>query len=92
VRSRPAPRIIVAITDITGVTGETAEEIFRCDEPGEPEQHQHDERDDVSADALEEEHHHREAHQPEHELHVGGEHQRGVVHALGSPGVLSSLS
>jgi hypothetical protein len=67
------------------VTGKAVEQQFRFDQPGKPEQHQHDQRNDIGADTLEQEHHHREHHQPEDELHVGGEWEGGV-HAVGSAG------
>ena len=78
VRSRPAPRIIVAMMLITALPEKPSNSSSGSTRPGQAQQHQHDQRDDVGADALEQEHHHREAHQPEHELHVGGERQRGV--------------
>ena len=65
------------------VAGEAVEQLFRRDQPGQAQHHQHHQRDDVGADALEQEHHHREADQPEHELHVGGEGQGGVHQRTG---------
>ncbi|KAG0937366.1 hypothetical protein G6F31_015606 [Rhizopus arrhizus] len=46
--------------------------------PGDAEHHQHHQCDHVGTDALEQEHRHREAAQPKHELQVVGQRQRGI--------------
>ena len=61
VRSRPVPRIIVAMTFITALRREAVEDVFRRDQSGQAEQHQHHQRDHVGAHALEQEQHHRAA-------------------------------
>ncbi len=58
------------------VTGEAAEDLLRRDQPGQAQHHQHHQRDHVGADALEQEHHHDEADQPQHQAHVVGQRQR----------------
>ena len=52
VRSRPAPRIMVAMMLIT-VAGEAAEQVLARHQPGQPQHHQHDQRDHVGTHALE---------------------------------------
>ena len=66
------------------VAGETAEDLLRRHQSADAQHHQHHQRDQVGADALEHEHGHGEPDQRQHQAHVVGQGQAGVHCAPGS--------